>query len=566
MLISSAFLYFFLSLLITCSFSVRLNLPKMLISFYLITYTCNVIIYQLLSLVDLLSQRWLVIVFQIILLVIAHLILIKSKRLNYRSIKSKLIGLFSGLQPSEYIMTFFIVAILGLFFFVGISTPPNNQDSLHTHLPRIYYWLQHGSFNYWNATTTSQLTTPINSNIQGLWIFLLSRNENLFFLVQWFSLVAIIACVYEIAVFLSFSSSSALFSILISLTFPVLTIQTYSFQGDLTVATLFMIAILFILKTQDQNGFLFFLTAVLAICLAIGTKQTSFFVLPVLAVYMLFYLFKRFTVIASLKIMGISLIIFFVFSSYTYIQNYLFTKQVFGYYDTGKTAFSYMENLNNKAKYVFPRYFYQAISVEGLPRYVQTDLLRIKGNLFKSYLIPRGINLESEEHIQPGSSDNEKFNYYSLPYMNEENSWFGILAFPIAMVTLILSIFSQKKIIRNYALFVIALSVIYTIFIFLQRPGWDPYQGRYFILILAPLIPLFSIVIPRRQPWNSVVIFTLLPGIMFLALNIFFTNSSKPIINSRQIYSFQSKYILPLPDDTRLEIIAKNYLVKKPTA
>jgi hypothetical protein len=380
--------------------------------------------------------------------------------------------------------------------------------------------------------------------------------------VQWFSLVAILACVYEIAVFLSFSSTSALFSILISLTFPVLMLQTYSFQGDVTVATLIMIANIFILKGRDQNRYLFFLTAVLAICLAIGTKQTSFFVLPVLAIYMLFYLFKRFTVIACLKIVGISLIIFFVFSSYTYIQNYIFTKQVFGYYDTGKTAFSYMENLNNKAKYVFPRYFYQAISVEGLPRYVQTDLLRIKGNLFKSFLIPRGINLESDEHIQPGSSDNEKFTYYALPYMNEENAWFGFLAFPVILVTLVLSFLRHKKIIRDYALFIFALSVIYTLFIFLQRPGWDPYQGRYFILIIAPLIPLISIIVPKRRPWNLVVIFTLLPGVMFLALNVFFTNSSKPIINSRQIYGFQSKHILPLPEDSRIEIIAKNYLVK----
>jgi len=67
----------------------------------------------------------------------------------------------------DWLLLTLISVILALSLYIGSLVPINNSDSLHTHLPRIYYWIQHGSMASWDAITVTQLNYPINLPLQG---------------------------------------------------------------------------------------------------------------------------------------------------------------------------------------------------------------------------------------------------------------------------------------------------------------------------------------------------------------------------------------------------------------
>jgi hypothetical protein len=95
-----------------------------------------------------------------------------------------------------------------------------------------------------------------------------------------------------------------------------------------------------------------------------------------------------------------------------------------------------------------------------------------------------------------------------------------------------------------------------------QRPGWDPYQGRYFILAVVPLAPLFGVLIPRRGFGKWVIPLVLSFITIIISFNTLLTNDSKPIFTSRSVAYLQNKVILPLPENNKFKIVGKTYLVK----
>ncbi len=97
--------------------------------------------------------------------------------------------------------------------------------------------------------------------------------------------------------------------------------------------------------------------------------------------------------------------------------------------------------------------------------------------------------------------------------------------------------------------------------VIIQRPGWDPYQGRYFILPVLPLVPLVSMLIPSKRIWRAIMITFFLPICLFLSFNTFFANNSRPVITAGTIWGFQYQYILNLPENNKYELYIKNKLI-----
>ena len=98
--------------------------------------------------------------------------------------------------------------------------------------------------------------------------------------------------------------------------------------------------------------------------------------------------------------------------------------------------------------------------------------------------------------------------------------------------------------------------------IIIQRPGWDPYQGRYFILGIIPFVPLIGAVLPAKGIGKWVVGSVLCIIYIIISFNVLAMNASKPLVTARTVAILQNETILPLPDSTRLQIISKTYLVK----
>ena len=321
MLFISILLYLVTALLVCMVVFQKLTFSKILISFFITTFSINVLIGEFLSLFQQLNNAWLYLAIQLVFCAALSAVLVIRNKIKWRDlVQSNLISK-SNFRGFEYILLGLISASLAVLFFVGINTPPNNLDSLHTHLTRIYYWLQHGSLANWAATGFFQLNYPINAHLQGLWLALLGGKEQLFFLVPWFSLVTICCTVYETSRLLDFSPRQSLFGVLVLMCFPVVLLQTYSFQNDLPVVALIAIAGWSLLNYQKSKRLVDLASVLLPLALALGVKQTAFFVLPIFLVAAIFMLVKKQVEKKHLAWLSLFVVFFMIFSFFKYAQN-----------------------------------------------------------------------------------------------------------------------------------------------------------------------------------------------------------------------------------------------------
>jgi 4-amino-4-deoxy-L-arabinose transferase-like glycosyltransferase len=563
----------FASLLIYLAFSIflyprifeKITFPKFVLVINLCIFSINVLTCECLSLLHLLNHPWIFLGIQTLFCIMISLVIQRYYPLTKQAFPS--VFDFSNFHFTRFqlILVSLISATFIGFFVVGITTPINNSDSLATHLPRIYYWLQQGSLDYWTPLTALyryQLVIPFNAHLQGLCLFLLSHNENLFFLVQWFSLIVTTVSIYEISKTLGFSTTKSLVSSIIGLSFPVVLLQAFSFQGDLTVTAFVMVFIVFALYYHQTKSLKFFWLAVFSIVLALGIKQTAFFILPVACLVALFLLLHHKSFSKFFKYSWLVIILVMLFSSYQYILNIIHTGSVFGLESVLNEKYTSLTQATNKASYLVPRFTYQFVGVDGLPRSLQPSVIQIKENLFKGILNPIGLDLEREVYLQAGFDKAESFQYNVVPELSEDTAWFGPLAFLLIPLAAILSFFSKDKKRRRYAFICIINSILYLTLIVLQRPGWDPYQGRYFIMSLSPFVPMISMLFPDSKILRRVIIGVLVLISTVLILNTLLINDTKPIITARTQNDIINHYISPLPEQNDFQVFIKKSLLK----
>ena len=219
MLIFSLLLYLACSIILQKGLFGKSNISKTIQTFFLVIFSYNVVIFGLLSLLGWANQPLVALIIQIVFCSITCTFVIKRYHLSFGSIWNEFKESFISLRRIDYLLIVVIAVVLCAFFIVGITTPPNNIDSLDaTHLARVYYGMQQGSLLF---DSLHEVARPLNIHIVHFWLFLLGGSENLFFLVQWFSLLVAIITIYQISLFLGFSRTKSIISAFIISTFPV---------------------------------------------------------------------------------------------------------------------------------------------------------------------------------------------------------------------------------------------------------------------------------------------------------------------------------------------------------
>lgn len=167
MLIVSALIYLLTAILLTLRVYRVLSFSRLAVFFLLVTVSLNVLVGEMLSLLHALDQAWLFLLIQAILCLISGLLLWDPQKRLFEEPLASLRCEFTRPRGMDWLPLALISAILALSLYIGSLVPINNSDSLHTHLPRIYYWIQHGSMASWNAITITQLNYPVNLPLQG---------------------------------------------------------------------------------------------------------------------------------------------------------------------------------------------------------------------------------------------------------------------------------------------------------------------------------------------------------------------------------------------------------------
>ncbi|MBP8997528.1 MAG: glycosyltransferase family 39 protein [Anaerolineaceae bacterium] len=549
MLIISVLIYLFLAFLLAWRFYKEVRFTRVVTLFFLVTVAFNILVAEILSLAGKLNEPGWFLLLQFACYLPGALVLWDPRQRIFAQPLPPV--KFAGRLPHgwEGLLLILTGCLIALAFYSGSLAPINNSDSLHTHLPRIYYWIQHGSLASWDAITETQLSYPINLSLQGLWLFLLGGSEMLFYLMPALALIIVGLMIYEIAILLGAAPFAALFAALVSLSYPVVLLQTFSYQGDDFVAALALVSVFFLLRyfKGDQKFDLAF--SMLALALALGTKQTAFLYLPFYLLALLLHLLRhKAQARVYLFAGGIFLVFFASLSSYKFIQNAReqdrLQSSMFASYRYSMPFSQSGDGLRYATNSL--RYLYQGASVEGLTGKLKIGALETRDRAFRWLSRQLGVDLEVKAYISQG--DEEYFKYGSTMAMNEDAAWFGPLSVMLLPLSALAVLLGRNKAQKYYLLGAFVFLIVVFILIAVLITGWSPTNGRYLILPVLLFSPLLSALVPGHGftgKFIPILLGILAAGIGFSSLLI---NDCRPLITQYSLYAYQQERNQKLED------------------
>jgi hypothetical protein len=130
----------------------------------------------------------------------------------------------------------FLSFILCVTFFIAFSFPPNNWDSMTYHLPRIEHWIQNNSLRHYFSSINRQLISAPFAEMSILQGRIISGDNMLMNLEQWFAYIGTTIGISLIAGHLGLGKKTQLVAALFFLTLPMAILQSSSTQTDLVEA------------------------------------------------------------------------------------------------------------------------------------------------------------------------------------------------------------------------------------------------------------------------------------------------------------------------------------------
>jgi hypothetical protein len=170
----------------------------------------------------------------------------------------------------------FICFILTITFFIAIAYPPNNWDSLEYHLPRIEHWIQNGSLNHYYTSNIKQLIYAPFAEIVISHNRILTGDDWLMNVVQWFAFLGTIVVLSKVASLLGLSKKTQIATSLVFATLPMAILQSSSTQTDLVVTFWLVCLAQRFLQWKKSKDFRLSIEFGIALGLAILTKGTAY--------------------------------------------------------------------------------------------------------------------------------------------------------------------------------------------------------------------------------------------------------------------------------------------------
>ena len=361
---------------------------------------------------------------------------------------------------------------VGLIYqaFIVVATPPNNFDSMTYHLSRVAAWYQDGGIHQLAAHTSRQNLMPPNSELAVLYSFVFLGRDTLA-AAPHSSRRSPCSSRSTAARDVSVPRSGALFAALTTATLTEFALQSVTTQNDLVVAAFVVVAAYFLLGRSRRELPL----AGLALALALGTKPTAVFALPVLGLVALAVFPRR----RLLELAAWSAAAFVAVGAYGYARNF---------HETGHPLPSGPEFTNFQPRITTTG----TISTSARVLYRFVDLsgyhvpLPILGQIYG-----RGESLFRALHIRtnPPEATSRDFTFFPTTTPDEDKSYFGLLglflvlplAFGYAGALALRKTSMRAGCWACTPLFVLAIALSYT---------YNPWIGRFMLIPVALVMPL----------------------------------------------------------------------------
>lgn len=364
--------------------------------------------------------------------------------------------------------------------------PPNNNDSLTIHLARILMWDKLGSWLPWNTGVLWQVTFPFNAELVSYWTLLFTRRENLMGIFVLISGYLSIFLVYRLARDLVKNDVFAVIASLVWAAMPVVQLNFTSTRHDHVSSLLLLAAIYFFNAHLSIKNRGYLILTGLALGLSIGTNYSVIGYLPGLFIACLYcWLILKRMVLQDVKILtGATIVCSLLFSSAVYLSNQLHFGSPLGPDALEMTSHSSEDiRLPEHIALMTGRWMYQMVDLEQVPQPAYSLLVQVKSWLPQTIYAKTGLTLEKESALL----NQHVFSYSERVPFSEDSAWFGWMGAFIFFVVAAHSAFSAFR--RREPLPVLGTLLWLTtpLSFAILRNGWTPYDGRYFIPLLAML-------------------------------------------------------------------------------
>jgi hypothetical protein len=558
MLLALSTILLVLSALFFCTlFKIR-NKVTYLVSFYLVCYSLNVLTAEISGFMGLLASK-------LFFFLIQGIFLIVLVFLWWKNGKPSILGPYTGIDLKEtfsrawkFTKKNLLTVLFGLIVFAGygvlawliLNVPPNNSDSMHTHLARIMYWLQQGSFKQLNCFSIFARIYPFDNNLNMLWTILMTGTDKFVGFIQYFAGIFCAIAIFGMVRVLGGSKRTGVIISLLWMTFTENVFQATTPQNDLVITALFTICIFLFFQFVKTRNFEDLFFSGLALGLSFGTKETMFMMgLGILIMLALFILKDKGLRKPILHWILIGISSFLILGSFTFFNNLYYYHNPLGPSEHVFSDSLGATSIGDKFKYNTPRLMMQFFSFDSLPVNLADKGTALRGQIFSAIFSKIGVPLDSSIGLKDNESS-ETFSYNLVPSWNEDTGWYGTASFlmiiPAFLIGLILGI--KKKDPRLLSVLFFCLTFYF--FEVLLRPGWDPYQGRYFSMTTALVIPLSAYVINDKGISKVFTLFLYAISILTLFFAVT-SNQTKPLLGTRMFdNAYKQLEIAPKPQSS----------------
>ena len=397
-----------------------------------------------------------------------------------------------------FLFIFFVYSSIITLLFV-LAVPSNNEDDLTYHIARIAFWVQNHTLAHYETSCIRQVIYSINSEILMLWSMLFLKRDYLSILPQYLSYLGLIFLVYAYLNYLKVSTRRILWTVLILASLPEFIIEASSTQTNLIIGfLLFCSFYLFFygVKENDKKSIVF---SAISYSIALGTKYSAFFFVPVFGVIYLIISIKekkKEFYKPVLLFLASAIPAFLLLSSYNYILNYIDFGNFFGpkpYLDKLSYSFSFKNFFAN-----IIRYFLLLIDFTGIKcaNALNHYYLNLKTLLFHIF----GLNSSAGLTYGEISSLNT--------YAHDESSKLGLLGFLLFIPLIFRHSFTKLLSSRN-KIFYISLTGLFTICFIIAISalmGFCYWNNRFLLSAFVLSTPIFALSYSRRTTALKIVI------------------------------------------------------------
>jgi hypothetical protein len=373
-----------------------------------------------------------------------------------------------------------IAPIAALTFWTAIHSAPNSADAMAYHLPRVLYWIQHRSVEFFPAHYLNLLQMPPLAEYAQLHLFVLTGGDRLANLVQCTGFFGAVFAVSLIARELGAGSRGQALAAVFAATLPNGILQASGAKNDCVAALWIAAAVFYALRFRASRLRSDALWCGAAVGLAVFTKSTAYLFLPPLLLSVFGRDLARWRTFAFSAIAGLLLL-----NGPQYWRNWQLSgsplgfdsAQADGFFRWQNDRFGWRETASNALRHLSEQ---AAGRDPNWNTRIYEAVLRAHASIGADPQDP-ATTWRWSQYGPPNNANHEA---------DAPNRW-HLLLFTICLLGLLIARRGPSP---------LAIAVVAGFFLFCFYLKWQPFQARLFLPLFVMAAPVFGWCAERIRP------------------------------------------------------------------